>query len=192
MMFFSPRRLLFCAAIVAAPILCPAQEVTLDGVLSGRAMPASMKPADLPETYMAVKFGGDSQGGLMDMLMGPMMMFGAMMGGMGGSKSDPAAAAALEVMDLSWTDGQTINLAGQNFLVTYKVVMGMGEMMKMGDKPDFSAMQLRLTLMRTDQIKSLMPRPDISKAEFIKRLSAKIAIPKEDKPASKDGGAARH
>lgn len=161
---------------VAIPLAAQAQEITLQGVLSGKNFPTTMKPADLPDSYMAVKIATGEAGGLMDMITGPMMMVGGMMGGMMGKsdKEGKALGEIMEALELSWTDGQIVNLAGQAFVVTYKAGLGMGDMMGMGDSPNFSAIPLRLTLLRADSIKGLTPRPDMTKSELVRRFSAKL------------------
>ena len=121
------------------------------------------------------------------MMMNPMMMlmgaFGQAASGGDTKPADPNEAAGLaffDKMSISWTSGATVQLYGQEFLVTYAPQLNMAEVMKAKTPPDLGKSELVLTLINTKSIASITPRPDMTKAEWLK---APPAVPTTDKPA---------
>lgn len=149
-------------------------------MLQGGGKPLTMKATALTSDYHAVAIrmaGGNGGGGIMDMLMSPMMMImgafgGAMSGGTDSGKSDNQPPfGLLSAMGLSWTTGETQSYFGQTYLVTYKLDMDMTSMATMDPKTkDFSNLNLRLELVRTDAFQSFSPRPDVTPEAFAKML----------------------
>ena len=176
------------------PILGVTARTTTQGMnfadlLKGGGFAAVMKPSDLPADFVAAKISTDGAagggGGLMDMIMSPMvMMMGALGGGMGGDDKMGPMMAVMGAMELSWSSGQTTTVNGQTFLVTYKATMDMASMAGMEKKDDLSDTVLRLNLVRLDAIKTLTPRPDVTKADFVKLLSTKMPKKPAAKPSS--------
>ncbi len=169
---------LFAVAILAIPTaLVPAQD--LGSLLRGQSLPNKMKAADLGEDMRAVKIVHEKQGGndFFSGLMNPMMMI---LGAFGrgsemseGAAADPDQAAGLAFFDrmgISWTNGSTIKLYDQDFLVTYSVQFNMAEIMKEKNPPDLSKYDLSLTLINTKHITAITPRTDMTKEEWLKPL----------------------
>ncbi len=167
---------LAAVAILALPTaLVPAQD--LGTILRDQSLPTKIKPADIKDDMRAVKIVHEKQGGggdIFSMMMNPMMMMMGALGSMGsgGEESqDPDQAAGLAFFDrlsISWTNGSTIKLYEQDFLVTYSVQVNMAEAMKSKSPPDLSQADLTLTLINTKHITSITPRTDMTKEEWLK------------------------
>lgn len=168
------------AALLALPTaLVPAQD--LGAVLRDQSLPTKIKPADIKDDMRAVKIVHEKQGGggdIFSMMMNPMMMMMGALGSMGGGDEkpeDPEQASAMAFFDrlsISWTNGETIKLYEQDFLVTYSVQINMAEAMKSKSPPDLSQTELTLTLVNTKHITSITPRTDMTKAEWLKPAPA--------------------
>jgi hypothetical protein len=185
------RRFLPLLAVIAIAPMGLCQDA--QSMLQGGGKPLTMKASALTSDYHAVAIqmaGGNGGGGIMDMLMSPMMMimgaFGGAMSGGADTKSDNQPPfGLLSAMGLSWTTGETQSYFGQTYLVTYKLDMDMTSMATMDPKTkDFSNLNLRLTLVRTDAFQSFSPRPDVTPEAFAKMLKGPTPAPK---PAAKTG-----
>ncbi|MEQ1821420.1 MAG: hypothetical protein ABL949_02820 [Fimbriimonadaceae bacterium] len=89
-----------------------------------------------------------------------------------GIRSDDQRIAQLfEMVSVSWTNSQLVELYGQKFLVTY-VFQPTNEMIKwvVQGQPLPEAM-LKLKLMKADQIGSIQPFPDLTKEKFVNTLN---------------------
>lgn len=171
---------LAAVAILALPTaLVPAQD--LGALLRGQTLPNKIKPADIGEDMRAVKIVHEKQGGggdIFSMLMNPMMMMMGAFGSMGSSEekpADPDQAAGMAFFDklsISWTNGSTVKLYEQDFLVTYAVQVNMAEVTKLKSPPDLSKYDLTLTLINTKHITAITPRPDMTKEEWLKPAPA--------------------
>lgn len=178
---------LAAVAILAIPTaLAPAQD--LGALLRGQSLPNKIKPADLGEDMRAVKIVHEKQGGgdLFSGLMNPMMMlmgaFGSAMGGEQPANPDQEAGLAFfDKLSISWTNGSTIKLYEQDFLVTYSVQINLAQAMKSKSPPDLSKEDLTLTLINTKHITSITPRTDMTKAEWLKAAPPIGANPAADK-----------
>ncbi|NUL81995.1 MAG: BON domain-containing protein [Armatimonadetes bacterium] len=141
--------------------LLAVQAQDLSGLLSGDRYPVSMKLKDLTSEWKRVKLtlvgSGDGQGDLMKQLM-PMMMLGSTMSSEpGGGESGAEAMMGMAFLnqmfgggdkgDAAYTKGETLQIAGQTFLVTYRIkseskdfMTLMMESMASGDEPDPSTL----------------------------------------------------
>lgn len=152
-------------------------------MLQGGGKPLTMKASALTSDFHAIsiKAAGGDGGGLMDMMMSPMIMLMGAFGGMsqGPDKNgDQPPLGLLAAMGLSWTTGETQSFFGQTYLVAYKLDMDLAGMAKMDPKArDFSNMDLRLYMIRTDAIQSFSPRPDITPAAFMQMLKGPPPVP---------------
>ncbi|MCC7230544.1 MAG: hypothetical protein IT203_09115 [Fimbriimonadaceae bacterium] len=174
-MRFFPK-LIALSALTFAVAIAPAQDLT--SFLKEGKYPQKIKPADLGEDMRAMKIVYEKQGGggdIFSMLMNPLMM---MMGSLGQATTggdtkpeDPQQAAAMAFFDrmgISWTNGSTVKVFDQDFLVTYSVQINLLEATKSKNPPDISKMDLVLTLINTKQIAAITPRLDLTKAEWMK------------------------
>lgn len=167
---------LAAVAILALPTaLVPAQD--LGALLRGQTLPNKIKPTDIGEDMRAVKIVHEKQGGggdIFSMLMNPMMMMMGAFGSMGSGEEKPAdpdqaaGMAFFDKMSISWTNGSTVKLYEQDFLVTYSVQVNMAQAMKSKSPPDLSKEDLTLTLINTKHITSITPRTDMTKEEWLK------------------------
>jgi hypothetical protein len=181
---------------------CVGMSQDLKSILHDPKMPQKIKAADLGDEMQAIKITYEKQGGgggdIFSMMMNPMMMlmgaFGQSTSGTDAKPADPNEAAGLaffDKMSISWTSGATIQLYGQEFLVTYAPQLNMAEVMKSKSPPDMGKSDLVLTLINTKSIASITPRPDMTKAEWLK---AAPVIPPAEKAGSgtvKKGGGGR-
>lgn len=167
---------LAAVAILALPTaLVPAQD--LGALLRGQTLPNKIKPADIGEDMRAVKIVHEKQGGggdIFSMLMNPMMMMMGALGSMSGTEEKPAdpdqaaGMAFFDKMSISWTNGSTVKLYEQDFLVTYSIQVNMAEVTKLKSPPDLSKYDLTLSLINTKHITAITPRPDMTKEEWLK------------------------
>lgn len=175
-------RSLLALFFVVATSMASAQDI--GGLDDGSSLPQTMKSSGLTSNFKAfkIKVQGGS-GGLMDLMAAPMMMMGGIFGAMGGAqdKSEQEGMGLMTAIGLCWSTGETRVMFGQRFLVTYKLDMDFTDMMKMDatKNRDISNTDLRLELVRTDAIVSIMPRGDITPSAFMQMLR----LPAPSKPA---------
>jgi hypothetical protein len=168
------KLLAVCVLLCSFVVLPAAQD--LKSVLDGGKLPQKIKPTDIGDDMRAVKISHEKQGGgdLFSMMMNPMFMMMGMFSSLGGAAektenpTDAAAATFFDRLGISWTNGSTVEMYGERFLVTYAVQMNMGEVMKSKNPPDLSKMDLILTLVNTKSIASVTPRLDMTKEEWLK------------------------
>lgn len=168
-MFRSPFLCRLAAALLLAPTaLATAQDVA--SILNQKALPEAIKIAELPEGFKAVKIkvaGVSGGGGPLDMFGGLAFMFLMSLGGSSQQASQMAAMDALGLLDVSWTRGETLKLAGSDFLITYKTDPNMSDLANLIQGASALAnAPLRLTLVKVADIQSLSPRNDLSKETF--------------------------
>ncbi len=118
---------------------------------------AKIALADLPDDYKAFSLNTGGGGGIGDMLTNPMMMLMMMMPG--SSSANKQGMGILTVADVSFTRGETTVLNGVTFLITYKLSFDLANIQAAPTKAEFE-----LTLVRLDSIKSIVPKPDVTKA----------------------------
>lgn len=136
------------------------------GLLQGEQFKPTLKFADVDASYKALKIRTVGSSGAESMLGGGMgmmmMMFGAM-GAQGAEANEGMGMLLLgSLSDLYWSKGETTSLMGHDYLVAYKLEIGLRTDMKeqgMSDAPPVGA-RLRLTLIRNDVIASIAPEPD--------------------------------
>lgn len=168
-------KLLAVFVLLCSFVILPAQD--LKSVL-GSNIPQKIKPADLGEDMRAVKITYEKQGGgggdIFSMMMNPMMMmmgaFGQAMGGESKPENSQETAAFnfFDRLSISWTNGTTVKLYEQDFLVTYSAQINMAQAMKEKNPPDLSKVDLVLTLINTKSIAAVTPRLDMTKEEWLK------------------------
>lgn len=142
---------LFCLAAAAF-----GQAADFQQLISGTAVPHSLKLKDLDPTWRSITVATtDQAGSSYSDMMSKLMQIGMMRGGGGGAES-MAGMAMLGGMfggsgggasTLSFTKGQTVSVAGETFLVTYKLAKTGPDMMDLimesassGKEPDMEAM----------------------------------------------------
>jgi hypothetical protein len=173
----------FTACLFAGALLFSTMPVAygqdLGAALKDPKLPQRIKPQDLGADMYAIKITYEKQGGGNDffsMLMNPMMaMLGAFStmstGGAESKPAEPDQAAALAFFDklgTSWTNGSTVKMYGQEFLVTYSAQINLAEIRNSSAPPDLSKMDLTLMLINTKSIVSIAPQPQLTKEEWLK------------------------
>lgn len=173
---------------------------SLGDLVKGDRLPATLKPSELPDGYKAYKIQSIGGNGFGDIFGSPFSL--VMMGGMGSSR-DAAMMELLDVLDLTWTRGEVIQLISQagredldkllkgvtaqpggdweTYLVTYKADIGMGEMRAIGENPGkVSGVSLKLHLIKFKAISSVTPEPEFTKDRLVQALETSgAAIAKE-------------
>lgn len=166
------------AQAAAAPMQAPGPSYA--DLFKGVTLKSAMRPMDIPVGYAAaqINVAGVQGGGLMDMIMSPMvMLMGAFGGAGGGDKDNAAMAGVLGALELSWSSGEVVVVGGQRYLVTYKIGTDMAQLMGMSKVDNLSGAVLRLNLVRLNAIDSIIPRPDMTKEKFLAILATKLPKP---------------
>ncbi len=156
---------------VPMPVHAPGVQGPFAMVLKGAGYPYALRPSDLPAEFVAAKISSESAGALDSLT--PLMMIG----GMGSQGPSDPSLTILGALDLSWSRGDVTTVDGRNYLITYKAGLDLSEMGMLASQPNFQDTVLRLTLVRVDGIKSITPRPDMTKAEFQRLMLLKIVRP---------------
>lgn len=148
-----------------------AQDYSLTNAISGVDIPITMKPAEIPDDFKAVKISqagaGDAYG--LGSMMPTLMAIGAV------TNMGAPAEMFLEILPISWTKGQIVNVVGQEYVVTYGIDMGPETLKGMSGSKKLPAFNLRLKLIRTSDIGSLTPLPEWNKAKYL-RAMAQVTI----------------
>jgi len=144
-------------------------------LLRDNKIPERIKPSDLGDDMRAVKLGVDKQGNdFMSSLMSPFMLLGSLFssGGGGGETTESQAASRFfDMLSISWTNGSTYSLYGEEYLITYGLQIDFSSIARSKTPPDVSKMELGLTLVKTKSITTITPRPDMTKGEWMKTPS---------------------
>lgn len=141
------KRLALFAAMMALAAPAFGQNVEFQELISGKSAPLSLTLKDLNSDWrrMTVEVKGDGKGVGLGEILGPLMQAGMMseMGKNKGGKPGEVAAAAIGMMLLSglfggggeepvyYTKGQTLSVAGETFLVAYRVKKSSLNLMEM-------------------------------------------------------------
>lgn len=126
-------------------------------------VPESIEIKDLPSEYRAVTLrlsGGDSYATMMQAMFMPMAF------GIDNSRA-PDSYTMMDMMQVSWTNGQTIKSDTGEFLVTYR--LGLEPPAPDGDGKPHG--KLRLALVRKDAIVEIAPRPDLTRDHLAELFS---------------------
>lgn len=158
---------------VSMPSHAPGIQGPFAAILRGGGYPWALRVSEIPADFMAAKISSEGSSPF-DSMMTPMMMLG--MSGQGGP--DTGMMTILGALDLSWSRGDVTIVDGRSYLVTYKVGLDLSEMSMLTNVESFANTMLRLTLVRTDSIKSIIPRPDMTRAQFQTLMVMRIQRPK--------------
>jgi len=145
------------------------QDLDFRALLRGEALPLQVAVANLPDDYRAVSIKTPAISSPLDMLgglLGPLMQMGE------GAKPDPEAQSGMRILralDAVWTKGDTVQMYGQTFLVTYALILDGPESSPESEPEPF----LRLRLVRVDSIQTVAPLPDFKKEDLLLALSAR-------------------
>lgn len=162
-------RLFGCMLILMASMLSRSQTAPIADLALDQ-FPAVLQLADLTEDYKAVRLavGNATLGGPGD-LAGSSLFY---LGGANGSIPD-----LFSLVGTYWTKGQTVSVAGKEFLVAYKLEVGL----LFRAKPETIGASLKLHLLRANQLSAISPAPDVTKSRLEKALA-------EDKTPLNDPG----
>jgi hypothetical protein len=192
-MLFSNMVRILCAGALMAPYLAlAAQDLTYADLVRGEKLPAKLEISKIPEEFKAVKIkqaGSGGGGGLFDMFGGGMMMMMGMMGGMGGDSKEPPFAL-FNALEVSWTKGDVAKISNQDYLITYKLDLGLADMMASSEniaKPP-KIEHVTLVLVKTDTIISMTPQTSLTREAFAEVLNkiASSPVPASEKTRTLD------
>jgi hypothetical protein len=160
--------------------LAYAQEYSLNDAISGSAIPLTIRPSEIPDEFKAVKI---TQAGAADSF-GIGAIMPSIMNSSSPSSMGAPAEMFLEMLPISWTKGQTITIAGQAYVVTYGIEIGPGTLKSMAGTKRVQPFNLRLKLIKTTEIGSIIPLPEWNKAKYM-RAMAQVVIPTSSAAAMK-------
>lgn len=157
-------------------VLGMAQSIGIGDLLQGDRFKPTLKFSEVDASYKALKIrtvGASGGEGMMGGGMGMMMMVFGAMAGQGGSGNEGMGMLMLgSLSDLYWSKGETASVMGHDYLVAYKLEIGLrkdADLQGMSEVPPVAA-RLRLTLLRNDMIASVAPEPDTDIKSIMKIL----------------------
>lgn len=157
--------------LATALLACPAafaqdsSRLTFSELLKGETLKHVLKVGEMPDDFRALDITTTGMGNYMDMVGG---MMGGMMGGLFGGQN-----AFADAIGKHWTNGREVTLGEQTYLVTYKGKVSLDMSSASGDGPPKmnAGDELRLTLLRVDQIVSIVPL-GLDKAKLLELKAA--------------------
>lgn len=85
------------------------------------------------------------------------------------ARGGPDAAVMMDMVQTSWTNGQTLKTEVGEFLVTYR--LGLDTASPGESKITAASVRLRLTMVRKDSIIEIAPRPDLTKNRLLETFA---------------------
>lgn len=190
MNFMRPRIFAVVAALLfAAPTVLGAfQQTSIADFVKSSTLKPSIAFSEVDASYKVLKIKLSGSGGE-GAFGGSSLMMMSMMGG--GNQNSAGGMMLLGMLtDLYWSKGDALTLSGHEYLVTYKLEMGLRKDVDLGGMSEVSpvAARLRLALVRSDMITSISPDPDNDIASVRKLLDeAKIPYDKALVPMDSNG-----
>ncbi len=190
-MNWTNRFRILMACLMALPsVLMAAQQLTWTDILRGDKIPRALEAKDLPATAYAVRIqqGSDANNGM------PTWMSLMMMSPSGGR--DGLIGAAMSLEQVSWTDGSSVQIGGQDYLVTYRMRIT-DELLRLQmalppgshvESPQGFAPKLQLELVKTTAITNFSPIENMTVATLVDTLN-KINGGMSPQPVPVDEGA---
>lgn len=162
-----------CAAAIClvASSSAWAQSLTPQEVISG-AIPSQVLASDLKPEWKAVRITLPSGGGgFLDMIFGSI---GSMMGSLGragGGGDSENGMKLMSILNIYWTEGKTIKMDGESFLVTYRFDPDISDINIGADAPpDFTKLPLQLQMVSLKHVTSFSPQTQMTKEKYIEIL----------------------
>lgn len=131
-----------------------AQDYSLNDALSGQTIPIVYKPANIPTEFKAVKITQVGSNQILSAI-----------------ENTTQNDMFIEILPVSWTNGQVITVAGQQFLVTYGIDLGPSTMKAMNSMKKLQPFSLRLRLIKTSEISSITPMPEWTKTRYMRAIA---------------------
>lgn len=158
----------FACFVAVFSIAVASAQTSIGSLVANPHLKASLKPADLPDSFKATMIQVQGANGITSGL-SPMLVYGVIGGRSGGGSDD--TMQALTYVQIAWTDGSTVQTDAGTFLATYQMdpVVLMG-----GEKPNADAELLKLVYVRRDMIVSLSPRPDVTREGMVAYFSEPV------------------
>ena len=157
---------------IAFAVLLPgtaafAQELSLSDALSGTNLPLSMKAIDIPDDFRAVKITQPNSGDAIGLgsMMPTLIAVGAV------NNLGAPGAMFIEILPISWTKGDIVKIMGQDYIVTYGIELGPTTLRGMSGSKKLPAFSLKLKLLKTSDIGSIVPLPEWTKDKYLRAMS---------------------
>lgn len=147
---------------------------SMSDVLMHDKYPATLAAKDLSKDFKVFHFAMTGQGSTITDFFSS--FFGALGGAFGSNDNNNKGAQFMKLLGTYWTTGETMNIDGKSFLVTYRLQLDV-DAEKKGLNKDFPTDgTLSLSYIRTDTITSIEPVAGMNKDELLKLL----ALAKDD------------
>lgn len=149
-----------------------AQELSLNDALSGSNIPLTMKPYEIPDEFRAVKITQPNSGDTIGLgaMMPTLVAIGAV------NNLGTPGAMMLEILPISWTKGDTVKILGQDYIVTYGIDLGPSTLKGMSASKKLPPFSLRLKLIKTSEIGSIVPLPEWTKEKYLRAMAQVSSI----------------
>ncbi len=156
------RTMLVGIALAAAALAAPqgaSEKATFDDLMRSSKAPAVLLPKNLPTDAVAfaIRMKSDSFD------LAAMIRAGA-----GSSGEQEVLTQLLALRSLFWTRGDHMTVDGVDFLVTYRSEFSLADLMKASSESGLKKpLALGLVLLRSSEIASITPRPDITQTQLV-------------------------
>lgn len=170
----------------ALPALARAQDLSFADLVQGRGPAQKIAFADLPDDYRAVELTvGRGGAGIFDAIMNPVFLMMGMFSSLGAAEQNQQPdeefmTGLLGLLAVHFTNGQTVRVAGQEYLITYRLDVNVVQIIQSSDAPP-KIDRLRLDLVKTTAVESISPRPEITKEFLLKFMRELERLSEKDK-----------
>jgi len=138
----------------------------------GTNLRITMPPSALTDGFRPLKLKEQSSGTFGDYYAGAYFQFG----GLGISSDRSGRFAELsEILPVAWTKSEMVKVYGQEFVVTYILEPSVEDLRAFTQGAPLKNIQLKLKLMKADQIGSIEPYPELTRGKYLEivaRLSS--------------------
>ncbi len=133
----------------------------------GTNLPPTMLPTDLTADYFPIRLKEQSSAILGDLYSSSSYQLSLL----GISGDNKRIQQLLEMASVSWTKNEIVELYGQKFLATYTFQPSTEVIRWVSQGQPLPESKLKLKLMKTDQIGSIEPFPDLNHEKFMAMLN---------------------
>lgn len=118
--------------------------------------------------FRPLKLKEQSSGVLGDYYSGTYFQLGAI--GLSSASRDDRLSMLLEILPVAWTKNELVKVFGQEFLATYILEPSLAALQEFASGKPLPSLRLKLKLMKTDQIGSIEPYPELNKEKYLEIL----------------------
>ncbi len=161
------KKIHFLILATTAACICLAQQVPL---FPGTNLPIEKTPRELGASYFPIKIKEQSSGALGDYYSSYAFQYAGLGFSSGSSGSRKSLSEIFELLPVSWTDNQIVELYGEKFLVTYIWEPSIEEISAFAEGGAFKNIQLKLKLLKSNQIGTIEPFPGLTRDNYLAKL----------------------